>query len=126
MELYDVVDLGGRRVLRHAADGPPFDTERALTDLIGDAMGEGATVIAIPAARLGAAFFQLRSGLAGSIAQKVVNYHMTLAIIGDIAAELAASNALRDWVRETNRGRDVWFLPSFDELATRLAALPPG
>jgi hypothetical protein len=96
------------------------------TELIGDAMGEGAMVIAVPASRLGPDFFNLRTGIAGMIAQKVVNYRLTLAVAGDITAELATSNALRDWVRETNKGDDVWLLPSFEDLVVRLgmAAAP--
>jgi hypothetical protein len=37
----DVVEIGGVRVLVCDAEGPAIDSERAGTDLIGDAMGEG-------------------------------------------------------------------------------------
>ncbi len=67
----------------------------------------------------------LRSGLAGSTAQKLVNYRITLVIVGDIVAYLDASNALRDWVRESNRNGDLWFVPDDGTLAARLVARPP-
>ncbi|WP_342237603.1 DUF4180 domain-containing protein [Inquilinus sp. OTU3971] len=93
-------------------------------------MFAGASVIALPVSRLGAAFFQLRTGLAGEIAQKAVDYRLKLAVIGDISRHLAASSALRDWVREANRGREIWFEPSLGSLAARLdgraGGLPPG
>ncbi|WP_343714344.1 DUF4180 domain-containing protein [Inquilinus sp.] len=116
----DLLQWGSDHVVVCDAEGPSIDTPRAATDLIGDAMFAGASVLAVPAARFGPAFFQLRSGLAGEIAQKAVNYRLKLAVIGDISEHLAASNALRDWVREANRGREIWFEPSLDSLAARL------
>ena len=75
--------------------------------------------IAVPVARLDPAFFDLRSGVAGEFVQKFVNYGQRLAIVGEIPAP---SDALRDFVRECNRGRQVWFVADADELAERLAA----
>ncbi|WP_367875597.1 DUF4180 domain-containing protein [Ralstonia pickettii] len=54
--------------------GPPIATEQnALDHLIGEALGHGASMVAVPASRLDAAFFALRTGLAGGIAQKITN-----------------------------------------------------
>ncbi len=125
----ELLELGGERVLRYAADDPVLDGEQRASDLVGDALSSRATMIAVPVDRLGADFFQLRSGLAGAIVQKVVVYHLNLAVVGDVSAHLEASEALRDWVRECNRGDDVCFVPSFDDLAARLAdaaPLPPA
>jgi hypothetical protein len=116
----EVLGWGDERVLVCEPDGPAIDTPRAATDLIGEALFAGASVLAVPVARLGPAFFQLRTGLAGEIAQKAVNYRLKLAVIGDISRHLAASNALRDWLREANRGREIWFEPSLDSPAARL------
>lgn len=120
----ELLELGGARVLCCAADGPPIDGDRGAADLVGEALSVGATLIAVPVGRLPPDFFRLRSGLAGLIAQKVVNYRLKLAVIGDITAYLAASGALRDWVRECDRGGEIWFLPHLDDLKARLAA--PG
>lgn len=104
-----LLQWGNELVLACGADGPAIDSPQRALDLIGEAMFAGATMIALPVRRLGAAFFQLRTGLAGEIAQKAVNYRLKLAVIGDISEHLAASSALRDWVREANRGREIWF-----------------
>ncbi|OWJ68565.1 DUF4180 domain-containing protein [Inquilinus limosus] len=122
----EILGWGDERVLVCDTDGPAIDTPRATTDLIGEAMFAGASVLAIPAARLGPAFFRLRSGLAGEIAQKAVNYRLKLAVIGDISQHLSASNALRDWVREADRGREIWFEPDLDSLAARLGGSAGG
>ncbi|MFX7870694.1 DUF4180 domain-containing protein, partial [Acinetobacter baumannii] len=56
----------------------------------------------------------------GAIAQKAVNYRLKLAVIGEISEHLAASDDLRDWVREAGRRGDLWFEPSLDDLAAAL------
>ena len=45
-------------------------------DLIADAMGHGAELVALPVERLPDEFFSLRTGLAGTVAQKFVNYRI--------------------------------------------------
>lgn len=121
----ELLDLSGERVLRCDADGPLIDGDQQAADLIGEAFSNRATLIAVPISRLGANFFDLRSGVAGVIAQKVVVYHVKLAIVGDVSAHMAASGALRDWVRECDRSGEVYFVPDFDELAARLSSRRP-
>ncbi len=84
-------------------------------------MAHAATFVVIPADRLAPDFFQLRTGLAGEILQKFVNYGLRLAIIGDLSAFTANSTALRDLINESNRGNSVWFLPDLGEVKKRLA-----
>lgn len=112
--------LNGARVWLCDAEGPRLSSGRDATDIIGDAYGSDVAVIALPAARLADAFFDLRTRLAGEFVQKFVNYGVALAIVGDISAHLAASTALRDFARESNRGRHLWFVDDLDALAARL------
>ncbi|MET7478015.1 DUF4180 domain-containing protein [Streptomyces sp. NPDC005648] len=119
----DIVALRGVQVLRCAPDGPPLDGERAALDLIGDAMGRDAQIVAVPAERVGSEFFRLGSGVAGAIMQKFVNYRVRLAVFGDIAPHVTASTALRDFVHETNQRGHVWFLADFDALDEKLGAI---
>jgi Domain of unknown function (DUF4180) len=108
-------------VLLVAAEGDLLGV-RGATDLIGEALGAGARVVAIPAARLDPAFFDLKSGVAGEITQKFVNYGLKLVILGEVSAHVARSEALAAWVRECNRGGHIWFLADRAALAARLAA----
>ncbi|MFE9418498.1 DUF4180 domain-containing protein [Streptomyces griseofuscus] len=116
-----LVTLHDTRVLRCAPDGPPLDGERAALDLIGDAFGQGAQLVEVPVARIAQEFFRLRSGVAGAVVQKFVNYRVRLAVVGDISAHIEASDALRDFVHESNRGDQLWFLPDTDAVTERLA-----
>lgn len=70
---------------------------------------------AIHAENLHPDFFNLRSGLAGELLQKLVNYHLNLAIVGDISAYLGKSEALKALVRESNRGKDVHFVATVED-----------
>ncbi|GLX52655.1 hypothetical protein Shyhy01_56050 [Streptomyces hygroscopicus subsp. hygroscopicus] len=116
-----VVTLHGTRVLRCAPDGPPLDGESAALDLIGDAYGQDAQLVEVPVARIAEDFFRLRSGVAGAVVQKFANYRVRLAVVGDMAAHIDASDALRDFVREADQGDQLWFLTDSDALAERLA-----
>jgi hypothetical protein len=118
-------DLSGLSVLCYEVQDPLLDSEQRAVDLIGEALAGHASIIAVPVDRLDNRFFQLRSGLAGAIVQKMVNYRLRLAVVGDITEQLAASSALRAWVRECQRGTTVFFVPSLDALTARLSASAP-
>ncbi|MGZ5935706.1 MAG: DUF4180 domain-containing protein [Rhizomicrobium sp.] len=114
--------LQGLRAFECASEGPLLRSERDAVDIIGGALSQRASLVVIPVARLADDFFSLRTRIAGEIIQKFVNYGLRLVIVGDIARHVDASEALRDFVFETNRGRQVWFLPDMAELESRLAA----
>jgi hypothetical protein len=111
---------GDEQVLICDPQGDVIDSRQDALNVIGEGLGIGATLIAIPFVRLGPAFFDLRSGLAGEISQAAVNYGQKLAVVGDISEHVARSNALRDWVTECNRGNDLCFVASIEELEARL------
>ncbi len=116
----DVAEMGGEQVLVCTVDGPAIDSDARAADLVGEAFSTGAGVIAVPVERLDPTFFRLASGLAGAVAQKVVNYHKRLAVVGDIEAHLARSEPLRAWVGECNRQGQVLFVPTLEALSERL------
>jgi hypothetical protein len=99
--------------------GVPLDDDGDA--IIGAAWGTGATLVVVPADALPASFFDLSTGIAGALLQRLVNYRFRVAVVGDLAAHLAGSRALRDLVAESNRGQQVWFLPDDAALAARLA-----
>ena len=115
------LELAGRRVFVVAAEGAALRGDRDALDLLGDALGHQPDWVALPAARCGDAFFDLRTRILGEVAQKLVNYGLRLAIVGDVAAYVARSEALAAFVRETNRGTQIWFVADLAELERRLA-----
>jgi hypothetical protein len=113
-------ELHGARVLEYSEDSPVIRTSQDATDLIGEALQSKADWVCLPSARLSAAFFELKSGLAGEVVQKFANYQISLAILGDVSPQAAASQSLRDFIREANRGRDLWFIADRAEFEQKL------
>lgn len=112
-------ELGDHRIARVPADGPLLKTGGDAIELM--YTDEGADWIALPAERLDPSFFDLRTGVAGEFLQKFVNYGRRLAIVGDISAAVERSDALRDFVRECNRGRQLRFVADAGELEGHIA-----
>ncbi|MFJ6195607.1 DUF4180 domain-containing protein [Micromonospora sp. NPDC092111] len=115
-----LVTLAGRTALACAADGPKLCGGGDATDVIGEALGHGVELVVLPVRRLAAEFFTLRTGVAGELVQKFVNYRLRLAVVGDISGHVDRSTALRDFVIEANRGDQLWFVDTLAELEERL------
>ncbi|MEO5977076.1 MAG: DUF4180 domain-containing protein [Chryseolinea sp.] len=64
-------------------------------------------------------FFDLRTGLAGEILQKAVNYSRSLGIVGDYTRY--ASKSLKAFIYETNKTNNIVFVDSLDEALRRLS-----
>lgn len=64
-------------------------------------------------------FFDLKTKLAGNILQKFSNYRMRLAIVGDF--EKYGSKSLRDFIRESNKQKQVLFVSNKTEAFKRLS-----
>jgi len=119
-----IEELGDVRVQYLDPEGPVISSSADASDLIGNAWAQEATVVAVPVGRLDPEFFRLGSLVAGEFLQKAVNYHVRIAVIGDISEFVERSDALRDFVYESNRGDHAWFLPDEEALAARLTASP--
>ena len=116
------LDLHGVLVYQVPAEGPELCSARDAVDLMSAASEHRGALLAIPIERLGDGFFELRTGIAGEMAQKFAMYGARVAIVGDIAEKIAASKSLAAFVAESTRGRDLWFVASMEKLADRLAA----
>lgn len=112
---------GGVRLMELEGDGPRLASEQDALDLLGATYGQEIDMIAVPLLRLDPRFFDLSTGMAGAFIQKMQNYQMRLAMVGDISAAVADSNALRDFVYETNKRGHHLFAADRTALLARLA-----
>ena len=64
-------------------------------------------------------FFDLKTQLAGEVLQKFANYRIKFAIIGDFSSY--KSNALKDFIFESNKGNDIFFVPDEQSAINRLS-----
>ena len=107
-------------VLVAVLDAETLRTEQDALDRIGEiSYVHQADRVVIPAEALDPAFFQLRSGLAGAILQKFVNYGVRVAIVGDFLGY--TSKALQDFIRESNQWKQVYFAATEEEALQKLS-----
>ena len=95
------------------------DAQSAL-DLIMTARYEtGTNLIAVDKEAIIEDFFVLSRGLAGEVHQKFINYQAKIAIFGDFSQY--TSKPLKDFIYESNKGRDIFFVSTKTEAVERLA-----
>jgi hypothetical protein len=116
----DVFELNGARVF--VAEGLPLKSENDALELVAAAREANADCVVVRTSQLDESFFRLSTGVAGAIVQKLVNYGLRLVLIGEVCAYIGNSNAFRDYVREANRGQQLWFVRTLDDLKKKLGA----
>ena len=65
-------------------------------------------------------FFILSKQIAGEVLEKFITYQMRLAIYGDFSKY--TSKPLKDFIYESNRGKDIFFVESQEQALRRLGA----
>lgn len=99
-----------------------ISTSQEAMEVIAAARYEtGCEALVLPKAALAEDFFRLSTGLAGEVLQKFTNYQMKLAIVGDFSRY--TSKPLQDFIRESNRGKTVFFLSTEEEAVEKLMAV---
>ena len=105
--------------LAEVTSTPIQNPQEALEILINCAY-QGAEKIIIHADQLMPDFFDLKTGIAGEILQKVSTYQLRLAIVGDFSQY--NSKSLQDFIFESNKVGRVNFVASVEEAKERLCA----
>lgn len=101
---------GGRSVAVVNADEAVIKNGQDALDLMMTVKYEsGCEAIVLGKEAFAPAFFTLSSGLAGEVLQKFVNYRVKLAIYGDFTGY--KSKPLQDFIRESNKGKNIFFAP---------------
>ncbi len=118
MEL-GIVEFGGHKMAEVISDEVVITTTRDALDLMATAQYGGADCLILCERHLPATFFDLKTGLAGEILQKYANYRMQLVIIGKFAFE---SESLKALMFESNRGRQVAFVPDRTAALAKVAS----
>ena len=94
------------------------DTQSAIDLLMTAKYEVGTQNIVIDKNLITEKFFILSSGLAGEILQKYINYGGRIAIFGDYTHY--TSKPLHDFIYESNRGNDVFFVSTKAEAVDML------
>lgn len=89
-------------------------------DLLGNLYYQGFERIIIYEKNITPDFFDLKNGIAGEILQKFSNYRIRLIIVGDFNY---TSQSLKDFIYESNNGKQVNFLPTIAAALNKFSIL---
>ena len=95
------------------------DVQSALDLIMSVKYETGCTNIALNKSAIVDDFFILSTCMAGEILQKFINYGVRFAIYGDFSRY--TSKPLKDFMYESNRGKDIYFQPSVSRAVDKLS-----
>jgi hypothetical protein len=93
------------------------NTQDAL-DIMASCYSQGAQRIIIDEKNIISHFFDLKTGIAGEIFEKISDYNVVLAIVGDFSK--FPSSSLRDFIYESNKSGRINFVNSIAEAQKKL------
>jgi len=94
-------------------------------DVIGETGAQNAGLVAIPWAALildSSSYALALPERCFRYSSSSITYRLCVDLLGDFTALASQSTALRDFIRESNRGNRIWFLADLEELGNRLGA----
>lgn len=100
------------------------DVQSALDFIMSVQYETGCMNIAVNKGAIVDDFFVLSTCLAGEILQKFINYKVRFAIYGDFSKY--TSKPLKDFMYESNKGKDVYFQPTVSLAVDKLAGNVAG
>ena len=106
---YKLINIDNKPFVARLEDKILIEDEQSMLDMLMTIAYEtGLSRVIIDKENLTEDFFNLSNKIAGNILQKVINYNMKLAIIGEFSKY--DSKALRDFIYECNSGKDNFLL----------------
>ena len=107
----------GQSIAELQADNITLSTTQQFLQMIMDSLAER---VIVHQENIDESFFNLRSGLAGDMLQKVVNYRLRLAIVGDFS--IYEGKSLKAFIYESNKSNTIMFVSTVEEALKRLSA----
>lgn len=101
---YQVIEKDNKRYIECASAERLLRTEKDALDLIAASFENDTPLMIIHEEALSEDFFNLRTGLAGAVLQKFMNYHIKVAAI--ISSEEKINDRFREMSLEANKGND--------------------
>lgn len=119
---FEKIDCGNKVVAVVSSGSKVITDVNSALDLLMSAKYEAGTKYIVVDKKLVIEdFFILSSGLAGEILQKYINYGGKIAIYGDYSHY--TSKPLKDFIYESNKGRDVFFVATKEEAIQKITEI---
>lgn len=118
MNIKIITDEGNRIAIVTGDEVCLKDAQSALDFMMSVNYETGCQTIVINKEAVIEDFFVLSTRIAGEILQKFITYRFKLAIVGDFSGY--ASKPLNDFIYESNKGRDIFFVSTEEEAIQKL------
>ncbi len=99
---YTVVENNGKKYIEYASKEHLIQNEQDGVDLIAACSEQDTNLILLHSEALSDEFFQLRTGLAGAVLQKLSNYRVKAALV--LTDSERVKGKFKDFLAESNRG----------------------
>ncbi|MBC2318685.1 DUF4180 domain-containing protein [Listeria booriae] len=115
----EIVKLQNEAIARIISDEVLVKDTQTLLDFVMSVQYEtGYRNIIVDKTNILEAFFDLKTKLLGEAFQKLVTYQLRLAIVGDYSSYV--SKSWQDYMFESNKGNNVYFVPTEREAVEKL------
>ena len=104
----NIIEVDQQKIAEIDSDQFVIDEVQDALDIMVEASYHEANSLILYETNLNPAFFELRTKFAGEILLKFTNYRMKLAVVG--AFDRYQSNSLQAFIRESNRGKQFFFV----------------
>lgn len=101
---FTVMEKNHKTYIELASADTPIPSEQDVTDLVGACLENKTSLVMLHAEALSDDFLKLRTGLAGIVLQKLINYRIRAAAV--ITDEYKIQGKFKELLAESNRGRD--------------------
>ena len=113
-----IIEKNNQKIAEIISDEVVIKTPQDALDIMADASYYEARSLIIREENLSPEFFDLSTKIAGEILQKFSNYMVKMAIIGEF--EKYNSESLKAFIRESNRGNQIFFVSDREIAIERL------
>lgn len=110
---YEVIEKDNKKYINYGSVEVPLGTEQDALDLIAVCMEKGTHRLLLHSEVLSDDFFRLKTGLAGTVLQKFMNYHIKVAVL--VTSELKIMGKFKELLAESNKGNDFRVFNNKDE-----------
>ncbi len=110
---YKVIEKNTKKYIECLTAEKPIQAEQDALDLIAACGEHDTNLLMIHAEALSDDFFKLRTGLAGMILQKFINYRVRTAVV--LQGEVKFTGKFKEFLAEANKGKDFRVFNSTEE-----------
>ncbi|MBE9915201.1 DUF4180 domain-containing protein [Paenibacillus donghaensis] len=119
---YTVTENGNKKYIEVLSAQSPLSTEQDAVDLVSLCKENDTDLLMLHSQALSEDFFKLRTGVAGQMIQKWINYHVKTAAV--IPGDLAKQGRFKEMALESNRSNQFRVFETKDDAENWLLNLP--